>query len=83
MTRVCRGTLAKQMRTAACYDEKLQGLRSGIAGRRLHWILTPDSPQSEIAATNFDDSGGSLGEELGEELGEISCAFSCFICCTE
>ena len=29
---------------------------------------------SLIAATNFYDSGGSLGEELGEELGEIFCA---------
>ena len=45
--------------------------------------LTPDFPQSEIAATNFDDSGRSLGEELGEELGEICCAFSCFIRCAE
>ena len=30
---------------------------------------TPDNPQSEIAATNFYDSGGRLGEELREELG--------------
>ena len=45
--------------------------------------ITPDFPQSEIAATNFYDSDGSLGEELGEELGEIFCTFSCFIRCTE
>ena len=25
-------------------------------------------PQSEIAATNFYDSGGSVGEELGDEF---------------
>ena len=41
--------------------------------------LTPDFPQSEIAATIFYDLGGCLGEELGEDF----CAFSCFICCTE
>ena len=45
--------------------------------------VTPDFPQSEIAATNFYDSGGSLGKELGEELGEIFCTFSRFICCAE
>ena len=33
-------------------------------------MITADFPQSEIAATNFYDSGGSLGEELGEELVE-------------
>ena len=46
-------------------------------------LVTPDVPQSEVTATNFYDSGGSLGEELGEELGEIFWAFSCFICCAE
>ena len=46
-------------------------------------LIAPDFPQSEIAATNFYDSGGSLGEELDEILGEIFCAFSCFNCCTE
>ena len=33
--------------------------------------LAPDLFQSEIAATNVYDLGGSLGEELGEESGEI------------
>ena len=33
--------------------------------------VTPDISQSEIAATNFYDSGGSVGEELGEILGGI------------
>ena len=37
-------------------------------------MVTPDFPQSEIAATNFYDSGGSLGKELSEESGEIFCA---------
>ena len=32
-------------------------------------------PQSEIAATNFYDSVGSLGEELGEILDEFFWAF--------
>ena len=55
-------------------------MRSNV--RDTVWV-GPDCPQSEIAATNFYDSGGSLGEELGEELGEIFWAFSCFVCCTE
>ena len=42
-------------------------------------FLTPDFPQSEIKATIFCDSGGSLGEELGK----MFCAFPCFICFTE
>ena len=55
-----------------CAEEDLPGV-----------FITPDFPQSEIAATNFYDLGRSLGEELGEELGEIFCTLSCFVCCTE
>ena len=32
--------------------------------------IMPDIPQSELAATNLCDWGGSLGEEMGGELGE-------------
>ena len=46
-------------------------------------ILTPDIPQSEISATEFCDSGGSLGKEMGEKMGKMFRAFSCLICCAE
>ena len=42
------------------------------------YSLTPDCPQSEIAATIFYDSGGDLDEGFGEESGEVFGAFSCF-----
>ena len=38
-----------------------------------------DPRQSEIAATNFYDSGGRIGRRIGRNF----CAFSCFICCPE
>ena len=65
------------------YSNGAVQIRVGLALADFIIEITPDFPQSEIAATNFYDSGGSLGEELGEELGEIFCAFLCLICCTE
>ena len=41
--------------------------------------VTRYTPQSEIAATNFHNLGGSLDEELGEMFWPLSC----FICCAE
>ena len=69
----------------ACFpEEKRQNSQKWVKFMKVSfwpflWFVSPDFPQSEIAATNFYDSGRSLGEELGK----IFCAFSCFIGCTE
>ena len=78
-----RGWSWSRMSLDSLFSETLSCLNGVMAPEILIQFFTPDFPQSEIAATSFYDSGGSLGEELAEELGEIFCAFSCFMCCTE
>ena len=53
----------------AKFDQKCCKTRGKTPKGQLYPFFMPDFPQSEIAATNLYDSGGSLGEELRRRIG--------------
>ena len=66
-----RKTKTKRKRKRRKKKKKKGNFSEPIESQGILAIVTPDIPKSEIAATFFVDSGGSLGEELGEILGGI------------